>query len=395
MDRRLLMLALGMFAMGTDSFVVAGILPSVAASLNTSVSLAGQMVTVYALTVAVLAPVMAAVAGGWPRKPLLVTALGIFVLGNALNALASDLNTVLIGRAVAGLGAAMFSPTALGIAAALVAPERRGRALATVTAGLAGATALGAPLGTFIGGFGSWRTTLWFVAALGLVTMIGVGILLRSVPQPPRVTLRERFAPVRDIRIALTLLTTLFAFGGFLMVYNYSSLVFDRVTGGDERTLAALFLFWGVAATAGNLLAGRLVDRFESRTIIVGALAIAIGNFCLLPWTSAHPVTAVLALLVWGCCGWGLIVPQQHRLVKTAPQVAPLLMALNNTALYAGIACSSVLGGVVIVVIDRHYLSLVGAALIAVAFVLAEAAYAFIVLRARQASPVAALAERS
>jgi predicted MFS family arabinose efflux permease len=118
----------------------------------------------------------------------------------------------------------MFAPTALGVAATLASHERRGRALSTVTAGLAGATALGAPVGTFIGGFGSWRTTLWFVAVLGLVAMIGVWSLLRSVPNTTRVSLKERFAPVRDLRIALTLLTTLFAFGGFLMVYTYSSL---------------------------------------------------------------------------------------------------------------------------------------------------------------------------
>jgi predicted MFS family arabinose efflux permease len=148
------MLALGMFAIGTDNFVVAGILPGVAESLHTSVSLAGQMVTVYALSYAVMAPVMAAVAGGWPRKLLLVSALGIFVVGNIISALASDLNTVLLSRALAGLGAAMFAPTALGVATLLGDPARRGRALATVTAGLAAATALGAPLGTFIGGFG-------------------------------------------------------------------------------------------------------------------------------------------------------------------------------------------------------------------------------------------------
>lgn len=375
MDRRLLMLALGMFAMGTDNFVVAGILPDVAESLHTTVSLAGQMVTVYALSYAVMAPVMAAVAGAWPRKLLLVSALGIFVVGNVITALAGDLHTVLLSRALAGLGAAMFSPTALGVAALLASPERRGRALSTVTAGLAGATALGAPLGTFIGGFGGWRSTLWFVALLGLAAMIGVWAMLRSVPQPTRITLRERLAPVRDMRIALTLLTSLFAFGGFLMVYTYAGLVLHRVTGGDERILAGLLLVWGVAATIGNLFSGRLVDRFDSRKIINLSLGIAILNFCLLPWTSAYLFSAALALTIWGLVGWGVLVPQQHRLVKIAPQVAPLLLALNNTATYGGVACSGVLGGLALLVMDGQYLSVVGAGLIAIALVIAEAAH--------------------
>jgi predicted MFS family arabinose efflux permease len=387
------MLAIGMFAMGTDNFVVAGILPSVAAALDTSVSLAGQMVTVYALSFAILAPVMAALTGAWPRKALLVSALGIFVAGNAISAVATDLNTVLASRALAGLGAAMFAPTALGVAASLVGAERRGRALSTVSAGLAGATALGAPLGTFISGYGSWRATLWFVAALGALAMLGLGLLLKSVPQPQAVTLRQRLAPLHDVRIMLTLMTTLFAFGGLLMVYTYAGLVFDRVTGGDERVLAGLLLFWGVASTIGNALAGRLVDRFESRKIINGALVIALVNFILLPWTSAHAVTAAIALSVWGLAGWGLMVPQQHRLVKTAPQVAPLLLALNNTATYGGLACSGLLGGVMLLLIDRYYLSLIGAVALAIALVCAELAHAMIAQRAKREHAAEVLAD--
>ncbi|HXP00344.1 MAG TPA: MFS transporter [Luteibacter sp.] len=375
MDRRLLMLALGMFAMGTDNFVVAGILPGVAASLGTSVSVAGQMVTVYALSFAILAPIMAAVAGGWPRKTLLVSALGIFVVGNIITAMATDMHTVLASRALAGLGAAMFSPTAMGVAASLVPAERRGRALSTVTAGLAGATALGAPIGTFIGGLGDWRTTLWFVAALGLAAMIGLWVMLRKLPQPDPISLRARFAPIKDMRITLTLLTTLFAFGGLLMVYTYIGLTFDRVTGGNARILAGLLLFWGVAATVGNLMSGRLVDRFESRRIINIALVVMVIDFIALPWTSGHIVTAVIALGVWGVCGWGLLVPQQHRLVKIAPHVAPLLLALNNTATYAGLACSGLIGGIVLLSIDKHYLSLIGAIALVLAVVMAELAH--------------------
>jgi len=369
-DRRLLMLSLGMFAIGTDNFVVAGILPGVAASLGTTPSLAGQMVTVYALSYAVMAPVMAALAGSWPRKRLLVSALALFVVGNVVSAVATRLDVVLLSRALAGLGAAMFAPTALGVAAVLADPARRGRALATVTAGLAAATALGAPIGTFIGGFGGWRTTLWFVAALGLASMAGLWALLRDVPQPARFTLRERLAPLRDMRVALILSTSLFGFGGFLMVYTYAGLVLHRATGGDERILAALLLVWGVAATAGNMLAGRLVDRFDSRRVVAIGLAVAILNFWALPWTGAHLAGAAVALTVWGLIGWGLIVPQQQRLMKIAPQVAPLLMALNNTATYGGLAASGLLGGLVLLFVDARYLSLFGAALIAVALVL-------------------------
>ncbi|HEY4262732.1 MAG TPA: MFS transporter [Schlesneria sp.] len=381
MTRKLLTLAMGMFALGTDNFVVAGILPGVAKSLGTSVSLAGQMVTIYALTFAVLAPVMAAIGSDWPRKRMLVSALCVFVVGNVVTAIGTDLNTVLAGRALAGVGAAMFAPTALGVAATLAGPERRGQALSLVTAGLAGATALGAPLGTFIGGISDWRSTLWFVAVIAAIAVIGVCALFSEVPTSTRLTIRERFAPVRDLRIALVLITTLFTYGGFLMVYTYVALCLDRVTDGDERVLAAYLFLWGVAATIGNLIAGPLVDKFESRKIINAALLIAILNFCLFPWTSADPITASFALVTWAICGWGMMVPQQHRLVTTAPEIAPLLLALNNTAFYIGLACSGAIGGLVIAVVDRHFLSLVGAASLLIALSLAEWAHIVIIRR--------------
>jgi predicted MFS family arabinose efflux permease len=285
----------------------------------------------------------------------------------------------------------MFAPTALGVAASLAKPEQRGRALSVVTAGLAGATALGSPIGTFVGGFGGWRSTLWFVAALGLVAMVGVWLMLRSVSTPPRIGLRARLAPIGDARVALALATNLFANGGLLMVYTYVGLVLDRATGGDGRILATLLLCWGVAATGGNLLSGRLVDRFGSRVVMNVALAVAAVNFCAMPWTSAHLPSAVFSLVVWGLCGWGVIVPQQHRLVKIAPEIAPLLLALNNTATYGGLACSSVLGGMVLLFVDRHDLSLVGAGMIGIALVLAELTHLSI---ARRSIRDRALAQR-
>jgi predicted MFS family arabinose efflux permease len=159
------------------------------------------------------------------------------------------------------------------------------------------------------------------------------------------------------------------------MVYTYLGAVLGRVTGGDGRILAGLLLVWGVAATVGNSLAGRLVDRFDNRGIINAGLCLGIINFCALPWTSAYIATALIALTLWGLVGWGLLVPQQHRLVKLAPQTAPLLLALNNTATYGGLACSGALGGLALLFIDPRYLSIVGAGLIAVALVLAEAAH--------------------
>lgn len=374
MDRRLLVLAVGMFAIGTDSFVIAGILPEVTQSLGVSIAVAGQMVTVYALSFAVLSPVIAAAAAHWPRKRLLLAGLAVFVIGNLVTAIAPTIEWVLASRFVAGLGAAMFSPTATATAASLVPAEKRARALAIVVAGLSGATALGSPLGTFIGGLGDWRATMWFVTVVGAVATIGVYVLLPAVPPLPAVSLRARLGPLKDIRVALTLLTTLVAYSGFFAVYTYLGVTFDRATGGRPEVLAALLLLWGIAATAGNLAAGYFTDRFGNRMIVNGSLAIAVANFALMPWSSAHLWSSALALVVWGICGWGLLVPQQHRLISLSPASASLLLGLNSAALYVGVSAAGLIGAAGITVLERHQLGLIGGLFVGVAFVIAQVA---------------------
>jgi predicted MFS family arabinose efflux permease len=374
MDRRLLVLAAGMFAIGTDSFVVAGILPQVARSLDVPIGVAGQMVTLYALSYALLSPVVAATLAHWPRKRLLLAGLAVFVAGNLVTAVAPSIELVLASRLIAGLGAAMFSPTATATGASLVAPEKRAQALAIVIAGLTSATALGSPIGTFIGGLGDWRATMWFVTAVGLVASVAVYAMLPHIPALPAVTLRQRMAPLKDSRVVLTLLTTLAAYSGLFAVYTYIGVSFDRATGGRAEVLAGLLLLWGFAATAGNLSAGKLTDRFGSRTIIYGTLAVAAVNFALLPLASAQLWSAALSIVVWGLCGWGLLVPQQHRLIGLAPASAPLLLGLNSAALYVGVSAAGVIGAASITLLDRHQIGLVGAALLATAFVIAQQA---------------------
>jgi predicted MFS family arabinose efflux permease len=373
-DRRLIVLAAGMFAIGTDSFVVAGILPQVSKSLGVTVGVAGQMVTLYALSYALLSPVIAATAAHWPRKRLLLAGLAVFVVGNLLTAIAPTIEWVLASRLLAGLGAAMFSPTATATGASLVPPEKRANALAIVIAGLTSATALGSPMGTFIGGLGDWRSTMWFVTAVGLAASVAVYIMLPNIPALPAVTLRQRLAPLKDSRVVLTLLTTLAAYSGLFAVYTYIGVTLDRTTGGKPDVLAGLLLMWGLAATVGNLAAGKLTDRFGSRTIIYGAIAVSAIDFALLPFATAHYWSAAVAIIVWGVCGWGLLVPQQHRLISLSPGSAPLLLGLNSAALYIGVSAAGVVGAASITLLDRHQIGFVGAALLVLAFIISQQA---------------------
>lgn len=378
MDKRLLSLAVGTFAIGTDCLVVAGILPDVSHSLQVSAGTAGQLMTVYALSYALFSPVVAALMARWSRKRLLLSGLAVLVAANIAGALLPAFAFLLASRALAGLAAAMFTPTASATAALLVEPEERGRALAIVIAGLCAATALGAPIGTIVGGLASWRGTMWLVALIGLLAALIIALVFPAVPAPPPVGLRQRLAPISDRRVALTLLTTFCVFGGFYTVYTYTGISFDRATGGSASVLAALIFAWGVAGTAGNLAAGSMIDRYGSRRVINVAAGLAALNFLLLPWSTVHLGTALVAMVVWGICGWGLVAPQQHRLVEILPTNAPLLIALNSSVLYAGVALAGVVGAAGIRAVGPYMLGPIGGALVLGGLVAAELARAAI-----------------
>jgi predicted MFS family arabinose efflux permease len=360
----LLVLALATFAIGTDAFVVAGILPAVARSFDVSIAAAGQLVTAYSLAYAVLTPVMAALTAHWPRRRVLLAGLTVFVAGNILTATQTMFGLALFGRAVAGLGAAMVTPTAGATAAALVAPERRGLALAIVFAGLSAATALGAPIGTLVGSAGDWRLTIWFVAGLGVFAAMGILFLLPAVPPSPSLPLSERLAPLHDARVAATLATTYFVMFAAFLIYTYMSAVFHGATGGDGARLAALMSIFGMAGTIGNLASGSLADRLGSRLVINLAIALLALDFALMPWAGARFAGAAATVTLWGACGWGFLVAQQHRLVGIAPALSPILLGLNASATYLAISASGAAGALTMRWLPPHALPLISTSLV-------------------------------
>lgn len=372
MDRRLLVLALGMFALGTDSFVMAGILPEISGAFDVTIGVAGQMTSIYAITYALAAPTIAAVGAQIPRKTLLIASLVTFVLANLATALAPTFGIALITRVFAGLGAAMFAPTATGAVATMVAPEQRGFALAIVITGLTASTALGTPIGALIGGIGDWRLTMVFVSALAAASAMGVWRLLPQLPLPTKISIAQRIAPIGDSRVALTLLTGLVYQTGHFISYTYFTVVFDRVLDHRPLLIGALLVLWGASGMVVNLLAGRLADTIGNRKVILGGLIVLAVVMACLPLASAHIWSTAIAVIVWGGVAWGLLAPQQHRLVEVAAHAAPVVLGLNTSGTYLGITAAGVIGAVGIRVMDPHQLGYIGSALVVVAIVLSE-----------------------
>ena len=372
MRLRLLLLALGTFAVGTDGMVIAGILGLVAHDLDVSVAAAGQMITVFALAYAVLAPVLATLTAKWPRRRTLLLALTVFTVANALSALAPGFGTLLLTRVLAAVGAALYTPTANAAATTLVPPERRGRAIATVMGGMTVATALGVPLGTWVGR-SDWRLTMWVVTALGAAAFAGLALLLRDLPAPaPAVSLRTRLAPLTDRRVLGATGTTFLVFLAYQSVFIYYTVAAAPATGGDQSRLTLLLLVSGVFSVVGSNVGGRVVDAWGPRVVMLTAGAVSAAVTLALPWLMQSMTTALIASAINPLAGWAVAVALPARLVALDPPNAPLLLSLNSTALYLGIAAAGGTGSAAITVLGGRWFPLASTALTLLAVVVAH-----------------------
>ncbi|MYT30666.1 MFS transporter [Streptomyces sp. SID8354] len=343
--RKILLLTLGAFTLGLDAYVMAGLLPVIAADVGTRVSLAGQLVTVFTLAYAIAAPLVAGLLSGVRPRLLILAALAVFTLGNGLTALAPSLGLLLAARAVAGAGAGVYSALSTAAAAALVPAEKRGRALALVMGGMSAGTVLGVPIGVLLAEHTGWRATLWLVTALGAVALGGLAALLPPVPAEPAVPVRARLAAVADRRVAPVVTVSFLAAVASLGLYTYLAPVLAAAGGVHE--VAPYLWAWGAGGVLGSVLAGPLVDRTgRVRLLAGGVLLVVTAAQALLPTLAAVALPgAVVALLAWGAAGWAFQVPQQHRLLQVSGQRGTVALALNNSALYLGSAVGSALGG--------------------------------------------------
>ncbi|MFI6180712.1 MULTISPECIES: MFS transporter [unclassified Nonomuraea] len=339
MSSRLYPLAAGNFAIGTGMFVTAGLLTPISRDLGISTSAAGQLMTVFALAYAVLSPLLAALTARLSRKRLLLTALAVFVAGNVLTALAPTYPLVMATRVVAAAGAAMFTPTASGVANALTSPDRRGRALALVMGGLSVSSAVGVPLGTWLGSVSGWRATLWLVVGLGVVGFAGVAALVPDVRIAVSGRLGERFAPLADRRVLVVLVTQLLMFGAGFTAYTYIGSLFDL-------PLPAVLWAWGLGGIVGNQLGGRLTDAYGPRRMVLIGLAASTVFLALIPVANlALPIALVWALL-WGALGWLIAPAQQFRTVAAVPGNVSIGLGLLASAQYVGLFAAGIAGGV-------------------------------------------------
>ncbi len=347
MPRAIIALAMASFCIGTTEFVIMGLLPDVARDLGVGIPRAGLLVTGYALGVVVGAPVVAALVIGVPRKTALLGMVVVFVVGNALCALAPSYGVLLAARVVTAFCHGAFFGIGAVVASQLVAAERRAQAIAAMFAGLTLANVLGVPFGTALGNAMGWRATFWAVAAVGIGAFAAVAIWVPAHLRMDRPNLRAELRVIGNRQVILAMAISVLSSASLFSVFTYITPLLERVTGIPPSAVTVALLIFGVGLTAGNAVGGRLADWNLMPSLIGLGAAVAV-ILALFAFTSRWSSAAYATIFVWGILAFALVPLLQLRIVDEAAAAPNLASTLNQGAFNLGNALGAGIGSVAI-----------------------------------------------
>lgn len=382
MDRRIFILSLGNFAIGTGMYVFLGVLGAIAADLDVSVSAAGQMGTAFALTFAVAAPILVPATRGLGSRRTLLVALGGFGLVNVVGALAPSFGVLLGSRVVGGAFACLYAPVAGAVATTMVPPDKRGKALAAVVAGIVLALAIGVPVGTVVAGAVGWRATFALAAVASALGFVAIRVAIPANQTAPARAARS-FGFLRQWSAAGNLLLVLIAFTGVFLTVGYIGPLLKALTGLDEAGIGALQVLVGFGGAVGTGVGGTLADTHATRRTV--ATVFTVGALAYVPFSALFVLSepgatltiagAGAALFLGSASVFALVPLLQVRIVREAPNEADTALAIYFAVFYFAQGLGAAVGGVVVGLTSLTHLGgtstalLVGGAAVTMLFV--------------------------
>lgn len=373
MPLALFALTISAFAIGTTEFVIVGLIPTIAADLQVSLPSAGLLVSLYALGVAIGAPVLTALTGRMPRKTLLIGLMVLFTLGNLLAWKAPGYMSLMTARVLTGLAHGIFFSIGSTLATSLVPKEKAASAIAIMFTGLTVALVTGVPLGTFIGQHFGWHETFLAVSLLGIIALIGSLIFVpNGLKHTPPASIARQLTILKQPRLLMVYAKTALGYGGNFVVFTFLAPILQQVSGFSASAVTWVMLIYGVSVAAGNLWGGRLADRIgpiKALQIIFLLLAAVLAVFS---FTAHSPVLALITVLFWGAVAFGNVPGLQVYVVQQAERYAPhavdVASGLNIAAFNLGIAGGAWVGGMIVENYGLMVTPWVGAIVVLLAF---------------------------
>ncbi|MFF8446153.1 MFS transporter [Streptomyces leeuwenhoekii] len=377
MPLALLALAVGAFGIGTTEFVMMGLLPDVADDLHISIPTAGHLVSAYALGVVIGAPLLAAATARLSRRTVLIGLMVLFVAGNALSAFAPGHHSLLAARFLSGLPHGAFFGVGAVVATTMVAPERKARSVSLMFLGLTVANIAGVPAATLMGQHLGWRATFLGVSAIGLAAIAALALLVpRDRADASATGVRGELAALRSLPVWLALATTVAGFGALFSAYSYITPMLTDTAGFADASVTLLLALFGVGATAGNLLGGRLADH-SLRATLFGGLVSLLAVLALFPLLMRTEAGAAVAVALLGMAAFVTGSPLQLMVMEKAAAAPSLASSANQAAFNLANAGGAWIGGLALAAgFGVTSPALAGAALAALGLAVAAVAYA-------------------
>jgi MFS transporter, DHA1 family, inner membrane transport protein len=336
-------LSAGNFMVGIAAFVVLGLMSTIARDLAIEPAEGARLMIYYAIAYAIGSPLLIATTGRLPRRLVIAGAILLVGIGSLACGLAPTLDGMKVARVMTALGAGLFSPATAAVAVSLVSPERRGWALSQVFMGFTAAQGIGNPIGAWFGYTFGWRSAF---LAVGALSVLMSALMWRLVPAdtPFRpTTLRELGAILKTPHLLIALLFTVCFVGATYTTLTYITLILESRLGLGGTGVAIVLAIYGCMAFLAAVLSGPATDRFGPSRVLLTLCLLLVVLMPLVTQGSAHPILLTFNIGAWSLCSWFHFTAQQTRLVSISPPLAQLMLALNASMLYVGIAIGSVL----------------------------------------------------
>ncbi|SDR86538.1 Predicted arabinose efflux permease, MFS family [Paenibacillaceae bacterium GAS479] len=345
-------LAITFFGVGVTEFISIGILPGVARDFGISISTAGLIVSMYALGVAVGGPILTSLTAKLNRKKVLLSMIVLFIIGHFITAIAPVFSLVLAGRVLSAFSHGVFFALGSTVAANLVPQNRRGSAIAFVFGGFTIATAIGAPLGTYLSEIYGWRLPFYGITIIGVIAFIMNAIAVPNIERKRGAapSFKDQMKLITTGRILLVLAITIIGYGGTFVTFTYLSPILRDLSGFGGTAISFILFLYGVAIAVGNHFGGRLGNNRPVHALFYIFIVQAV---ILLLFTFTAPSKSLGLINV---IGMGLLafmsVPVLQAYVLTlaeryAPSAVDFASSLNIASFNGGIALGAFVGGVV------------------------------------------------
>ncbi|MFO3687853.1 MFS transporter [Staphylococcus felis] len=363
--KKIWILTIGMLALGMDAYIVAGLIPTISNSFNKSSSEIGQGVTVFTLFFAISAPIFSTLLAKSQVRNILVLAISVFALANLITALSPNYSIYIISRALAGLGAGVFSPIAISSSNHLISEKHKGKAIAFTVGGMSVGTVIGVPLGLEISKITNWRIAMLIIVIISVISLINILIFIPKfkIQSPPN--LKSRFKLFLNSHVLRVVSVTLCAAIASLGLYTYLADIIKENSNAENLTF--YFTAWGIGGLIGSFGIGFVIDKFRNTRLLMLIILLVLAlSFILIIFSIKIPFLGFIPFVLWGAMGWATQAPQQHTLLQNHSEHGGSAVALNSSINYLGSAIGSALGGGILFISGNTIILIYGAILITI-----------------------------